>query len=600
MVRRPLLALSVLSALAAPAVTVVAQAQTTSTTSATRPALLPQVRALQLRSLVRAGLSSQAVTAAASAGSLLQRAADMNNDGVDEVLDSRYHAAGQGGERLVLFCRDGKSGAVRWRKIVSPQTGHTYVASPELIGPKALPGVVIVDIGTTEANKTLTISLRLLALDDTGVKFWSHSESGTLNLTTKEEHHVPVTAGLDTFLSKSPDWLIARYDSPGGDGARVTMTPVRVLGRDGTPVVVGHAPSSTVGTPTVIAVPDLNGDSLPDLIETDPGNSAGGGVTAVAGDGSQIWYQPQAAIVNDGGYSLAVGDVNPSPSGSPAASDIAVNSGTPQGGGLGLPLPIPDPTAPSDHGNVTLLDGATGGLVWDQSGDFAFPVLKAGKPLKPAVGVVTTDTTSDSTSTTATTTLVTYDDSGKQIYSVSWKATTKTSSSGASAALAIVAPVGDFEPDGSTDGLALVDVSSGDNAAMFQTLFHGADGTALKSGGAEPLGDSTTATGEDLAKVKAHRGLIVSIYTATSNALLFRTTVAHTRGVTAGAALGAQLHSSSTCADVLVAGQGAKHSIAAVLTAKGALEWVVRFVPGDKSPGTVFHPTTKPHIPACS
>jgi hypothetical protein len=247
-----------------------------------------------------------------------------------------------------------------------------------------------------------------------------------------------------------------------------------------------------------------------------------------------------------------------------------------------------------------LLDGASGSTVWSETGDYAYAVLQAGNPLKPAVGVVTTDVSSDSTNTTATTTLATFDDSDKQIYSVSWKATAKTSSSGDSSALALVVSEGDFQPDGSADGFALVDVTSGDNTGSFQTLFNGADGTSIKSGHADPLGGSTTGTGEDLAAVKVSRGLYVSVYKGSDRSLLFRTKVAHTRGMQDGAAFGAPLHEASTCADVLVVGEGKKQSVAGVLTAKGKLEWLTRFVSGDKNPGTTYHPTTAPRIPICS
>ena len=36
------------------------------------------------------------------------------------------------------------------------------------------------------------------------------------------------------------------------------------------------------------------------------------------------------------------------------------------------------------------------------------------------------------------------------------------------------------------------------------------------------------------------------------------------------------------------------------ITAKGKLEWLTRFVSGDKNPGTTYHPTTAPRIPICS
>ena len=619
MPRRSLTAACTLAALAASALTVGAQAGATPVASHVRSESL---EALQARALVAAGVSPAVVNAAWTAagraaptptasvssdaaisafgtGSLLLPADDMNGDGVDEVLDTRYHAEGSAGERLVLFCRDGATGAVRWRKVLGPEPDHVYLPGPQLLGPKALPGVVIADIGSVTSGQSTTVSLRLLALDDSGAKFWSHRESGTVDSTTGAEKGLPFPVGLDTFQTKAEDWLVARLDSPGGDNAPVTLTPERVRGTDGTVVHVGAKVTSPTGTPSLVDVPDLSGDGLADAVLVVPGTGDGTGVFARRGsDGGQIWANTSLTL-NPGASAQPVGDVHASADGSPAVDDVAVSTGSPSGGGLGLPVPIPDPTAPGAHGQVALLDGAAGTQVWANDGDYAYPVVQAGKPLKPAVGVVTTDLTSDSTTTTATATLVTYDDTGKQIWSQSWKASTKTDSSGDASALALVLWIGDFDADGSRDGFALVDVTSGDNIASFQTYFHGADGSPLKTGIADPLGGSTTGHGDDLVVVKTHRGLIVSVHKGADNSELFRTKVGHTRGVHLGTALGAPLHDSSSCADVLVAADGAHHGAVGVLTAKGRPEWVVRFDPRTKAAGTLFHPDSTPRIPTC-
>lgn len=621
MPRRSLIAAGTLVGLVGSALTVSAQA-------GSAPVRAGEVRSLaavqdaQARALVAAGMSPQAVAAAWHAagraaptptasvssqqaidafgtGSLLLPAGDMNGDGVDEVLDTRYHSEGSRGERLVLFCRNGATGKARWRKVIGPEPDHVYFPGGQLLGPKGLPGVVIVDIGGETSGQSTTVSLRLLALDESGVKFWSHRESGTIDASTGAEKGLPFPIGLATFQNKAEDWLISRLDSPGGDNAPVTLTPVRVRGSDGTIAHVGAKVTSPSGSPGIAAVPDLSGDGLADVVLVVPGTGDGTGVFARRGaDGSEIWTNTSLTL-NPGASATPVGNVHASPDGSPDVDDVAINTGPPSGGGLGLPLPLPDPTAPGDHGQVALLDGASGTQVWANDGDYAYPVLQAGKPLKPSVGVVTTDVTSDDTTTTTTATLVTYDDAGKQIYSTSWKAETKTDASGDSAGLAIVLPIGDFDGDGSTDGFVLVDVTSGDNIASFQTLFHGADGSPVKSGHADPLGGSTTGHGDDLVVVKAHRGLTVSVHKGADNTELFTTAVHHTRGVRVGTALGAPLHDTSSCADVLVAGDGVRHAAVALLTAKGKVQWVVRFDPRTKDAGRVFRPDTAPRIPTC-
>jgi hypothetical protein len=602
MPQRPLIVASTLVALTASALTVGAHAQTTAAAASTRTALA-SVHAQQVRALIAAGMPERAVRAASAltAGSLLLPANDMNHDGIQEVLDVRYQSVGADVGRVVIFCRDGATGAVRWRKVIAAQAGHIYVPGPQLIGPKGLPGVVLVDAGSTEANKTLTLSLRLVAYDASGAKFWSHHESGTLDESTNAEQHVPVVDGLDTFQTKAQDWLVGRYSSPGGDNAPVSAAIVRVRGTDGAVTAVGGTVTSKTGIPDVVDVPDLSGDSLPDVVAVVPGTGDGTGVLARRGaDGSDIWTD-NSLTLNPTASAISVGDVHASTSGAPAVDDVAVSTGTPTGGGLGLPLPVPDPTAPGDHGQVALLDGASGSPVWSdpKDGDSAYPVLLAGKPLKPAVGVLTTDTTPDSSTTTATTTLVTYDGSGTQIYSKSWHATTKSDANGDASTFDFVVHVGDFDADGSADGLVLIAVTSGDNNGAFTTLFRGADGSPVKSGHTQPLGGSTTGHGDGLVGFTAHHGLTITVHKGSDFAVLFSRKVAHSRGTHDGGAFGEPMHDASACADLLVAGQGAKHSIAAVLTAHGALEWVVRFTPGGKAPGTVFRPATAPHIPTC-
>lgn len=621
MSQRSVRAAVTLAALGASALTIGAQAQEHLAPATRAVSTIRSIEAMQARGLLAAGVSERAVraawlaagrgdpgpatasaTAAAtalSAGSVLLPLADMTGDGVKEVLDVRYESVGADAERVVLFCRNGATGAVRWRKVIAAKPGHVYIPGLQLIGRKGLPGVVLVDAGSIEANKTLTLSLRLVAFDSSGVKFWSHDETGTYDESTKAEHNVPVTIGLDAFKTKAQDWLVARYNSPGGDKPAVSATAVRVRGTDGTVTPVGATVTSPTGVPDVVGVPDLSGDSKPDVVFVVPGTGDGTGVFARRGaDGSQIWTT-NSLVLNPSATAMSVGDVHPSASGAPKVDDVAVSTGTPTRSGLGLPLPIPDPTAPSAHGQVALLDGATGSTVWVKDGDDAYPVVLAGKPLKPATGVITTDTTSDSTATTATATLVTYDDNGNQIYSVSWKASTKTDSSGDVSTFEFALPVGDFDADGSADGLVLIAVTSGNNNGAFSTLFRGADGTHIKSGNAEPLGGTTTGHGDDLVVVKARRGLSVTMHKGADFSVLFSRKIAHSRGMHDGDAFGTPLHKTSSCADVLVSGQGARRSVAALLTAKGAPEWVVQFRSGSKRAGTVYRPATAPRIPTC-
>ena len=551
-----------------------------------------------------AGRMTPTGAAAARAGAVsldsgLIPAGDVNNDGVHDVLDVRYQSVGSAAERLALFARSGATGKLFWEKTVPGAAGHLVLPLPQRVGPDVA-GVVLADVGVTTKNNVVTASLRLTALDGHGVKRWSHFESGTLNGTTNAEQHLPLLVDANTFESVTPDLLIARLDAPGGHDASTTLTPVRVRGSNGSVVTLGDPVTSPVGPPSIADVPDLSADGLADIVLVVPGTGDGTGVFARHGlDGTPIWSTTSLTL-NVGATAAPVGDVHPSAPGNPAADDIAVSSGPPTGGGLGLPLPVPDPTAPPQHGTVSLLDGATGSTVWTNNGDSAYAVHEAGAPLVPATGVVQTDITSDSTTTTATVTLTTYDDSGKQVYAATYKASTPTSTDGANAAIVLVSPVGDFEPDGSIDGVVLILVSSGSNSGGTLEYFHGVDGSKVHTGAAQPLGASTTGQGDDLVATiaKPRSGVTARVFRATDDSQLFSRQIMATTGLSTADAFGATLHRSA-CADVLVTGQGRDQAASAVLSGVGSVDWVVRFAPGSTKPGTVHRPRTPARQPIC-
>lgn len=538
---------------------------------------------------------------AVSLDSGLEPAGDLNRDGVRDVLDVRYQSVGSAAERLALFARSGATGKLFWQKTVPGATGHLVIPVAQNVG-VGQPGVVLVDVGVTTKNNILTVSLRLTALDRHGVKVWSHFESGVLNGTTNGEHHLPVLIDANTFESTvTPDLLISRLDAPGGKDATTTLTAVRVRGSNGSVVTLGDPVTSPVGAPYLVDVPDMSGDGLADIVIVSAGTGDGTGVFARHGvDGSPIWANTSLTL-NLGATATPVGDVHASAPGSPAADDVAISSGPPTGGGLGLPLPIPDPTAPPSHGTVSLLDGVSGTTVWTNTGDSAYPIHLAGSPLVPATGVVQTDITSDSTSTTATVTLTTYDDSGKQIYAATYKATTPTSSDGSNSAIVLVSPVGDFEPDGSIDGVVLILVSSGSNSGGTLEYFHGADGSQLDTGAAQPLGASTTGQGDDLftTVAKPRTGIVATVERATDGTVLFQRQIFKTTALSTADAYGATLHK-NLCADVLVAGQGRDDAASAVLSGVGGVDWVVRFEPGSTKPGLVYHPKSPAPQPTCT
>jgi len=564
--------------------------------------------ARQLDVLVRAGVPRRAALAAAAAsgdaGAVVVTADSAPSGAVlpmgsvdahgTDVLDFRYPRVG-GRVALQVLVRRAVSGRLLWSRTVPMAKGEFIFPLPTRTGPHYFAGVVLLAINLTSSGSTITESMTLVGLSGTNKVLWRHGESGSFD-SQGNVNHLPVVDGFVGPTGTEPEAvLFSRLTSRSSNsGTTTTTTPLRLDAGTGALTSLGAPVQSGDGEPSVWTVSDITGDRYEDAVIANPG----GAVLARDGrSGKSVWSNT-ALTITDGAVAESVGDVHTSPAGHPRVQDIAVGTGTPTGAGLStLPIPVPvaDPTTPA-HGQVALLDGATGASVWSKTGDFPYAVLTAGAGQSPATGVLTADLSPDATGTgkaTETLTLTTYDDTSAQIYTHSYSASVDGDGApDSSDGFAIAAPVGDFEPDGSADGVALIFVSDGNNVATSQQLFHGVDGSPYPTTSAAPLGASTTGHGDDLVTVTTRHGVSVTVSRGRDLHALFTRTIPATSGISAASGYGA-LFNRSRCADVLVTGMGQQTDLVADLASNGQIRWYVTYSPTSSSAGAIHHPATR-------
>lgn len=571
--------------------------------------------------LVRDGVAPDAVRAAVSAGGLLAEsssssvvivvsagpsgfiapAGDFDRNGINEVIDTRYARGSNGASTAVIFVRDGSGGKVLWSRRVAVAKNHFLWPIPMRTGTGGAPGVVLLDAGFTPSSdqKSITVSLALTGLSRLGNTFWSHRESGTLQTTDGfQMQHVPQFMGTPRASGTAEDVLIARVDASRKDeGTSGSLTTVKVTGARGAVVTLGPSASSTTGIPSVAAVPDVSGDRLDDIVLAIPG---GGAQARTGTDGKTVW-ENTAVTLYDGAAAMPAGEVHPSATGKPAVADVAVGTGPPPPSlldDIGLPLPGSGQAGP--HGEVALLDGADGSTVWSRTGDFAYPVLRAGAALVPALGVQTSDVDSGGDNVIETLTVTAYDAAGTELYQHGFSASVPKSDDekAFSFGFGVAVPIGDLEPDGSADGMALLFAVSGRNSTFKEVLFHGVDGSPLKEPSGDPLGASTTGSGDDLVDVTTRTGITVTVRRGRDNRTLFTRVLPGTAGAASAYAYGAQLRPGK-CADVIVSGRNTRQVFNAVLASNGQIRWQLNYPLNDLRAGTPGKPRVAPR-PRCS
>ena len=506
--------------------------------------------------------------------SFLQPAADLDGDGTRDVLDVRYGGGESGPARVATAARSGSTGRVLWHRTDVMGSGHFLFPMAYAVGAPARPGVVLVDSGMSKTgDSTMEVTDRFTALAGrTGGRLWQHADKGTVDFSNGfSGRHVPGWAGILQLAAGAKDVLLTFtdfQDSSDGTGESGSVAAYRLTGAGGVASRSGAAVSSGDSIPAVAAISDVSRDGRDDYVVLVGGTSSS--VEARRGvDGTAVWTST-ALTLNPGAYAESVGHLAGT-----GFDDIAVTTGTPRS-----PLPVfgtpvgdvSDPSTPA-HGEVGLLRGDTGAVVWHQTGDGAVRLLRAGPDRVPALGVTTADASTDADGTTETLHLMAYDVAGTQLYDQTYTVQVPADAQdsfgfGVAGAYA----TSDFAPDGARDGFAALLAFNGSNYRRRTFLFDGATGTAL-AGDHAALYGSLTGSGDDLVDVTASGSVLVTALRGRDQKRLFATRLKPATSMQSGDAYAERIR--GRCGDVLVTASGKSGAYAAVLTATGRVRWSI-------------------------
>jgi hypothetical protein len=503
---------------------------------------------------------------------MLVSAGDLNRDGHVDVLDLRQDYSSS---TLGVTARDGRTGKALWSRTVTiPSDGQQSVL-PERVGAKGKPGVLVIDSnlvsGPTTGTETETLSVEALS-GPTGKRLWAHSFVGTYGTGPVSTAVPSFGAALHDVRGPAMDLLVSLETTlPAAAGDQTT--PVIVSGVDGSRHRPGAAFTSTDGFPSFYAIPDVTGDGLADLLVLDPGSP--GVIEAEHGhSGAVFWKRSQAVDVLTG--MMAIGSYSHR-----SISDLAIVQ-------YGIFGPA----------EITILSGSNGHRLWSRDADDFYLVDKAGKHLKPALGLFTSSATGTSTSSSQALAYKAVSVAGKVVYnkteSVSIAALPGEIDGGSGSAFE---SVGDVQPDGALDQYLSLDVSS-TSATKTVTknlsgIVNGRTGAFRRTvvGVVAADGSLHAGRGTDLLAEDVMKGsLRLRAWRGASGKRYYSRMVAGQHHLLNAAVSGLRV-TGQPCSDIALAtiGASATNNSVAMLSARGTVLWSVRFSAAQPTGGTLTH-----------
>jgi hypothetical protein len=512
--------------------------------------------------------AGDATLAAATPHAVLEElipAGHLSGPAGSDVLDYRLAAT----PRIVsagITARSARTGAPLWSRTVTG-TKNSLPPFPDAdrVGAAHRPGVLLVDesIPLFE-NGTHASSLTVTAISGAGKTLWRKTLTGSISSTSSSitETDVPVLVGdIHERKGSGHDLLIdivnetTTFSSLSDSGE---VEPDVLSATDGSVTPVGTPLTSSAGAPLAVPVPDLNHDGLDDVAISVPGTRGKGHIVTERGNTGAVIWTSSNVPVQDSAEVEPVGFVSHA-----HTQDLAVDSFA------------------GDHPRESLVNGATGKLLWTHPGLCAFDIGRAGAHRRPAVGLVTQVSTSGSPKTATTrVTVAARALHGSLIFakSVTAKATAKKTAHSTSDTEE-VSPFGDAQPDGSTDVLVKVVATVGSATASKTVLLSGRDGSEVTDPNGVPTdGSLQRGAGTDLVKtIKAastKRPFMVAGYDAATGKRLYRVAVSGTRKLRPEIEYGVRL-TGHHCSDLVINGEGKTGSFVGLFDAKAQPLWTV-------------------------
>jgi hypothetical protein len=283
----------------------------------------------------------------------VQPAGDLDGDGKADLTGWRVDAQADGSVEVTVVAMRGTTGARLWRRVIPGAVAATF---PRLLGPKAVPGVLVATYDTRSeqggAARTYDFTQRLVALGGDGTELWQRTFQGSAQATDVAvlASDIPLVMGtMQADPSPADDVLMSVED--------IAVTPAETSTTTDA-VVVSGADGSTISTSSIqetdresmpVPAPDLSGDGLDDVVAlVAPLGDTTGYVAAFRGtDGGELWRDTGVPVTIRSSV-RAVGDVS-----GDGSTDLAVW------------------TSPYAERAMRLfvLEGATGAVVWAKRAD---------------------------------------------------------------------------------------------------------------------------------------------------------------------------------------------------------------------------------------
>jgi hypothetical protein len=526
----------------------------------------------------RALAGTSAAAAAKSVVGELIPAGNLDGKPGTDVLDYRLTQSHQTLSAGVT-ARSGRSGAPLWsRTIPGAKDGFTIpIPDPDLVGTSRKPGVLLVTQSVvSQSSGAVTVGLKVQAISGAGATLWTQTLTGQETLTKNTE-----------TLTNLPILVGDIHDAPGGGhdllvdvlNGTTTFTsgadsgidqPEIISATHGTVVDRGAAATSTRGIPEALPVPDLNGDGLDDIAVAVGG--AHGDIVAERGDTGTVIWTSSGVPVNEDADVAPIGFLSHA-----HTQDLVVTNEDEN----------------SNSSKVSLVDGATGKLLWTHPGVCAYEIDKAGAHPRPAVGLVTALTSDGgSKSATARATFAARALHGALIFhrTVVAKVSVKKAAHSETDSEELT-PFGDVQPDGAQDFLVALAVSIGKQRAHTTGLVSGLNGAMIKvPNGLPTAGSLRRGAGTDLVKTTkgstASKPITVSGYDAATGKLYYTQAIARTQGMRPELTYGVRL-TGHHCSDLVVGASGAHGSLIGLFDAKAQPLWTVTAAAGRLTGGHV-------------
>jgi hypothetical protein len=514
----------------------------------------------------RAVAGASVTTAAKSVVGELIPAGNLDGQPGTDVLDYRLTQSHQTLSAGVT-ARSGRTGAPLWsRTIPGAKDGFTIpIPDPDPVGTSRKPGVLLVTQSVvSQSSGAATVGLLVQAISGAGATLWTQTLTGQETITNNTETltNLPILVGdIHDAPGGGHDLLVDVLNgttkfSSGADSG--TDQPEIISAATGNIVARGAAATSARGIPEALPVPDLNGDGLDDIAIAVGG--AHGDIVAERGDTGTVIWTSSGVPVNEDADVAPIGFLSHA-----HTQDLVVTNENEN----------------SDSGKVSLIDGATGKLLWTHPGVCAYEIDKAGAHLRPAVGLVTAlSSGGGSKSATARATFAARALHGALIFhrSVVAKVSVKKAARSESDSEELT-PFGDVQPDGAQDFLVALAVKVGKHSAHTAGLVSGRDGALIKvPNGLPTAGSLRRGAGTDLVKAtkasNTSKPITVSGYDAATGKLYYTQAIARTQGMRPELAYGVRV-TGHHCSDLVVGADGARGFLIGLFDANAEPLWTV-------------------------